>query len=72
MQSDYFMNFLMTRITLSGAVFLGIIAVLPLAVKDISGISAFAVGGTSLLIAVSVVIDIIKQIQSQMVMVEYD
>lgn len=67
-----FMNFLMTRITLSGAVFLGIIAVLPLAVKDISGISAFAVGGTSLLIAVSVVIDIIKQIQSQMVMVEYE
>lgn len=67
-----FMNFLMTRITLSGAVFLGVIAVLPLVVKDASGISAFAVGGTSLLIAVSVVIDIIKQIQSQMVMVEYD
>lgn len=67
-----FMNFLMTRITLSGAVFLGVIAVLPLVVKDVSGISAFAVGGTSLLIAVSVIIDIIKQIQSQMVMVEYD
>lgn len=67
-----FMNFLMLRITLSGAVFLGGIAVLPLIVKDVSGISAFAVGGTSLLIAVSVVIDIIKQIQSQMVMVEYD
>lgn len=67
-----FMNFLMLRITLSGAVFLGIIAVLPLVVKNVSGISAFAVGGTSLLIAVSVVIDIIKQIQSQMVMVEYD
>ncbi|KKP98722.1 MAG: Protein translocase subunit SecY [Parcubacteria group bacterium GW2011_GWD2_38_12] len=67
-----FMNFLMLRITLSGAIFLGIIAVLPLAVKDVSGISTFAVGGTSLLIAVSVVIEIIKQIQAQMVMVEYE
>lgn len=67
-----FMNHLMLRITLSGAVFLGIIAVMPLIVKDISGITAFAVGGTSLLIAVSVVIDIIKQIQAQMVMMEYD
>lgn len=67
-----FMNFLMTRITLSGAIFLGLIAVLPLAVKDVSGISTFAVGGTSLLIAVAVVIDIIKQIQAQMVMVEYE
>lgn len=67
-----FMNFLMTRITLSGAIFLGVIAVLPLAVKDVSGISTFAVGGTSLLIAVAVIIDIIKQIQAQMVMVEYE
>lgn len=67
-----FMNFLMTRITLSGAIFLGIIAVLPLAVKDVSGISTFAVGGTSLLIAVAVIIDIIKQIQAQIVMVEYE
>lgn len=67
-----FMNFLMLRITLSGAVFLGIIAVLPLIMKDVSGVATFAVGGTSLLIAVSVVIDTIKQIQAQMVMVEYE
>lgn len=67
-----FMNFLMLRITLSGAVFLGIIAVLPLIMKDVSGVATFAVGGTSLLIAVSVVIDTIKQIQAQMVMVDYE
>lgn len=67
-----FMNFLMLRITLSGAVFLGIIAILPLIMKDVSGVATFAVGGTSLLIAVSVVIDTIKQIQAQMVMVEYE
>lgn len=67
-----FINFLMLRITLSGAVFLGIIAVLPLVIKDVSGVSTFAVGGTSLLIVVSVVIDMIKQIQAQMVMVEYE
>lgn len=67
-----FFNFLVVRITLTGAVFLGLIAVLPLMTKNITGITTFAVGGTSLLIVVSVVIDIIKQIQAQLSMAEYD
>jgi len=68
--SEYLAKVL-TRITLVGALFLGVIAVLPLIVQSISGISSIAVGGTALLIVVSVVIDLIKKIQAQITMREY-
>ena len=61
----------LTRITTIGAVFLGIIAVLPLIMKAITGITAFAIGGTALLIVVSVVLDLIKKIEAQLSMREY-
>ena len=67
-----FFNFLVVRITLTGAIFLGFIAVLPLITQNATGIATFSVGGTSLLIVVSVVIDTIKQIQAQLSMAEYD
>jgi len=54
-----------------GAVFLGIIAVLPLVIKSATGITSFAIGGTSLLIAVSVVLDLIKKTDAQLSMREY-
>ena len=54
-----------------GALFLGFIAVLPLAVKAITGITSIAIGGTALLIVVSVVIDLIKKIEAQVTMREY-
>jgi len=59
------------RLTMVGALFLGIIAVLPLIVKYFTGISAVAVGGTSLLIVVSVVIDLIKKVDAQISAREY-
>ncbi len=62
---------ILTRITLVGALFLGVIAVLPLIVQGLSGISSVAVGGTALLIVVSVVIDLIKKIEAQITMREY-
>lgn len=62
---------ILTRITLVGALFLGVIAVLPLIVQAVSGISSVAVGGTALLIVVSVVIDLIKKIEAQITMREY-
>ena len=68
--SDYLAKVL-TRITLFGAVFLGFIAVLPLIIRAISGIGAIALGGTALLIAVSVVLDLIKKIDAQLSMREY-
>ncbi len=63
---------IMNRITLTGSLFLGLIAVLPLLVQGISGIKTFTIGGTSILIVVSVVIETIKQIEGQLVMRDYE
>jgi preprotein translocase subunit SecY len=56
---------IVTRITLVGSIFLGLVAVLPLIVRSSTGITAFAIGGTSLLIVVSVVIDLIRKVDAQ-------
>jgi preprotein translocase subunit SecY len=61
----------LNRITMLGAIFLGIIAILPLIVRAMTGITAIALGGTALLIAVSVVLDLIKKIDAQISMREY-
>lgn len=66
-----FLNHLLTRVTLVGAIFLGVIAILPNIVKGFTGIEAFTVGGTSILIVVSVAIEIMKQIDAQLSMYEY-
>ena len=68
--SSYISNVL-SRITLLGALFLGFIAVLPLIVRSITGITAIALGGTALLIVVSVVLDLIKKVDAQVSMREY-
>jgi preprotein translocase subunit SecY len=60
-----------TRITMFGAVFLGIIAVLPLAMNAITGVTYLAIGGTALLIVVSVAIDLFKKLDAQISMREY-
>lgn len=62
---------ILTRITLVGAVFLGFVAVLPLIVQGLTGMTSLAIGGTALLIVVSVVIDLIKKVEAQISMREY-
>ncbi len=62
---------ILTRLTLVGAIFLGFIAVLPLIIRGFTGITAVSVGGTALLIVVSVVIDLIKKIDAQVSIREY-
>lgn len=62
---------IVTRITLVGSIFLGVVAVLPLIVRSTTGITAFAIGGTSLLIVVSVVIDLVRRVDAQVAMQEY-
>lgn len=69
--TERYISGVLTRITLVGALFLGLIAVLPIIVQSFSGITAISVGGTSLLIAVSVVIDIIKKLDGQISLREY-
>ncbi|MEK7596159.1 MAG: preprotein translocase subunit SecY, partial [Patescibacteria group bacterium] len=67
-----FIEKVLNRITLIGAIFLGLIAVLPLAVRALTGLTALTIGGTALLIVVSVVLDTVKKIEAQIVMREYE
>jgi len=62
---------ILTRLTLVGALFLGTIAILPLILRSITGIQALAIGGTALLIVVSVVLDLTKKINAQVSVREY-
>ena len=68
--SEYISKVL-TRITLLGAVFLGFIAVLPLIMQYATGITSLALGCTSILIVVSVVLDLLKKVDAQISMREY-
>jgi preprotein translocase subunit SecY len=68
--SSYISNVL-NRITLLGATFLGVVAILPLIMQFITGNTSFALGGTSVLIVVSVVLDLIKKVDAQVSMREY-
>ncbi len=67
-----FLAHLLNRITLAGGLFLGAVAVLPLAVQGVFGLRALTVGGTALLIVVSVVLETMKQIEAQLAMREYE
>lgn len=62
---------ILTRITFVGALFLSVIAVLPFVMIAVTGNQSFAVGGTGLLIVVSVVLDLVKKTEAQLSMREY-
>ena len=66
-----FISRVLSKITLVGAIFLGLIAVLPIFLNTVVGIGGFAIGGTSLLIVVGVALETVKQLESQMLMRHY-
>ncbi|HSX39472.1 MAG TPA: preprotein translocase subunit SecY [Candidatus Saccharimonadales bacterium] len=66
-----YLSGVINKITLPGAIFLGAIAVLPFIIQSALGVSTFSIGGTSLLIVVSVVLETIRQIESLMVTKNY-
>ncbi len=68
--SEYLAN-ITTRITLIGALFLGLIAVLPLIIQKMTGEQTIAIGGTALLIVVSVVIDLVKKVEAHISAQQY-
>ncbi len=68
--SEYISKVL-SRITLVGAIFLGLIAVLPIFMNVGLGLNNFAIGGTSLLIVVGVALETVKDMESQMLMRHY-
>ena len=61
----------LNKITLMGALFLGIIAIFPLIMSNINGLGGLAIGGTSVLILVGVALETVKQIEAQMLMRHY-
>jgi preprotein translocase subunit SecY len=69
--ADY-LKYVTNRIIFAGALFLGVLAILPLLLQQFTGLQSLVIGGTSLLIVVSVVIETVKQIESQMLAREYE
>ena len=63
-----FIRKVLNKVTLFGAIFLGVIALLPLLMAHLPNMSAFAMGGTSVLIVVGVALETVKAIEAQMVM----
>lgn len=71
-ETESYLNYLISRITLWGAIFLGAIAVLPFALQFILKTQTVSIGGTSLLIAVSVALEIKNEINAQIVTRRYE
>jgi preprotein translocase subunit SecY len=69
--ADY-LNGVLQRITLVGAVFLGLVAILPWMVRDISETQTMLITSTGLLIVVGVVLDTMKQLEAQLLMRHYE
>ena len=69
--SDY-LSYTAHRVIFAGALFLSLIAILPLIMRYFTDIQSLAIGGTSMLIVVSVVIETVKQIEAQLTMRDYD
>ncbi len=70
--TSHYLSYISNRIILGGALFLGIIAVLPNLLQSATSSQNLVIGGTSLLIVVSVVIETVKQVESQLIMRDYE
>jgi len=69
--ADY-LSYILSRITIAGALFLGLIAVLPTVAQQVSGVATLTIGGTGILIVVSVILETTKQLEAAIVMRSYD
>jgi preprotein translocase subunit SecY len=67
-----FLKSIVYRITVFGSLFLGFLAVLPNIIQGVTGVTFLAFGGTTLLIVVSVALEMMRQIDSQLTMREYE
>jgi len=66
------LQFLSSRVTVIGAVFLGFVAVIPSIAQNLTGITTLAIGGTSLLIVVSVIIELTRKVENVVQMYRYE
>lgn len=70
-ETESFIANVVNRVTLPGAMFLGLVAVIPFIIQGLTGITAILIGGTALLIVVNVVLDLIRKIDAQASLREY-
>jgi len=70
-QTAEFLKKVIYRTTFVGGLFLGFVAVLPLITQSLTGSRILSIGGTSILIVVAVVIEIINQVKAELAMREY-
>jgi preprotein translocase subunit SecY len=71
-KTEDYLNGVLQRITLVGALFLGIVAILPFLVRDVTETTTMLITSTGLLIVVGVVLDTMKQLQAQLSMRHYE
>jgi preprotein translocase subunit SecY len=71
-QTTKYLNYILNRITLVGALFLGLIAIAPTIVRTITGMQNLLLGGTGILIVVSVVLEVFKSIEASLVTRNYE
>lgn len=71
-ETEKYLSYVLSRLTIFGGAFLGLVAVLPSFFKSFVGASDLAIGGTSILIVVSVALEFIREIEGELVMGKYD
>jgi preprotein translocase subunit SecY len=72
LNTERYLTGVLTRITLVGALFLGLVAVLPYIAAEITGVQTLLLSSTSLLIVVGVAIDTMRQLEAQLMMRNYE
>ncbi len=70
-ETEHYIANVVARITLPGALFLGLVAVIPFIIQGVTGITAILIGGTALLIGVQVLVDLIRKVDAQVSLREY-
>lgn len=70
--TEQYLQYIVNRVLLAGALFLGLVAILPNVVQYFTNIQTLTLGGTSILIVVGVVVEIVQQINAQLTMHDYD
>lgn len=71
-QTEKYLNKIVSRLNLFGAISLGLLALLPLFVERILNTTALTIGGTGLLIVVAVALETLRQLESRALMITYD
>ena len=72
LDTEHYLYVVIQRLTLVGAIFLGMIAVLPILTQQLTKVQTISLGGTSLLIVVAVVLEIMRQVRSKLITRTYD